>query len=93
MDGFMYYAFEHKFIGESFREWVNERVKRNQYGHKEDLYDWFYGESIIGDPMQKLAVPEQKTIRIHKVKVQRMPQKNGKLYDLLGRIKGFFNIQ
>lgn len=93
LDGFMYYAFEHKFIGESFREWVNERVKRNQYSHKEDLYDWFYGESIIGDPMQKLEMPEQKTIHIHKVKAQRMPQKNGKLYDLLGRIKGFFNIQ
>ena len=43
--------------------------------------------------MQKLEMPEQKTIRIHKVKAQRMPQKNGKLYDLLGRIKGFFNIQ
>ena len=93
MDGFMYDAFEHKFIGESFREWVNERVKRNQYGHKEDLFDWFYGESIIGDPMQKLAVPEQTTTRIHKVKAQQMPQKNGKLYDLLGRTKGYSNIQ
>ena len=91
MDGFMYYAFEREFIGESFREWVNEREKRNQYGHKEDLYDWFYGESIIGDPMQKLEVPKQATIQIHKVKVKRMPQKSGKLYDLLGRIKGFFS--
>jgi hypothetical protein len=93
MDGFMYYAFEHKFIGESFREWVNERVKRNQYGHKEDLFDWFYGESIIGDPMQKLAVPEQTSNRIHKAKAQQMPQKSGKLYDLLGRTKGYSNIK
>jgi hypothetical protein len=43
--------------------------------------------------MQKLEVPEQKTIRIHKVKAQQVPQKHGKLYDLLGRIKGFFNIK
>ena len=26
----------------------------------------------------------------HKVKAQRMPQKNGKLYDLLGRTKGYY---
>jgi hypothetical protein len=72
---------------------VNERVKRNQYGHKEDLYDWFYGESIIGDPMQKLEVPQQSTIRILKAKARQTLQKSGKLYDILGRIKGFFNIQ
>ena len=93
MDGFMYDAFEHEFIGESFREWVNKRVKKNQYSHKEDLFDWFYGESIIGDPMQKLALPKQTTDRIHKVKAQQMSQKSGKLYDLLGRTKGYSNIQ
>lgn len=89
MDDFMYYAFEHKFIGESFREWLNERVKRNQYSNKEDLYDWFYGETIIGDPMQKLDLPPKSTVHIRKAKAQQLSPKSSRLFDLLGRTKGY----
>ena len=42
-------------IGEAFKYWVNERIKRNNEGI--DIYDWFYVESLIGDPMQTLAQP------------------------------------
>lgn len=89
MNDFMYYAFEHKFIGESFREWLNERVKRNQYSNKEDLYDWFYGETIIGDPMQKLDLPPKSTVHIRKAKAQQLSPKSSRLFDLLGRTKGY----
>ena len=46
-DDIMYDEARGKFLAEGFLAWLNKRVKNNQ---NNDIFDWFYAESFIGDP-------------------------------------------
>lgn len=84
LDDLMYeYAAEGMWIGEAFRRWLNERIKRNRYSPKEAIYDWFYAEAMIGDPMQIFA--EKATVSIKKSQLTRQPNKKGSARDALGK--------
>lgn len=85
LDDLMYeYAAEGVWIGEAFRRWLNERIKRNRYWPRENIYDWFYGESMVGDPMQVFGT--QSTVALPHRKVWRAPLKKQRSYDASGRL-------
>lgn len=85
LDDLMYeYAAEGVWIGEAFRRWLNERIKRNRYWPRENIYDWFYGESMIGDPMQVFGT--HATDALPRKKAWRAPLKKQRSYDASGRL-------
>lgn len=51
-DDDMYFAAINAPMGAAFLEWVNLRIFKNDYWPRQNIYDWFYGMSLLGDPMQ-----------------------------------------
>lgn len=49
LDDLMYYAARDSLLGEAYLSWVNQRIKKNRYKDT-GIYDWFYVESLLGDP-------------------------------------------
>jgi hypothetical protein len=85
LDDLMYeYAAEGVWIGEAFRRWLNERIKRNRYWPRENIYDWFYGESMVGDPMQVFGT--HATDALPRKKAWRASLKKHRSYDASGRL-------
>lgn len=85
LDDLMYeYAAEGVWIGEAFRRWLNERIKRNKYWPRENIYDWFYGESMIGDPMQVFGTHTTDALPLKKA--WHAPLKKQRSYDASGRL-------
>ena len=85
LDDLMYYAFKKDFIGNAFLSWVNQRIKKNGYKRKEDIYDWFYAEVLIGDPMQRLEPVELHTEKIQPASPTRLTPEQRKFFDIKGR--------
>ena len=90
LDDLMYeYAADGQWIGEAFRRWLNERIKRNRYVPRENIYDWFYGESMIGDPMQLFG--QESTVAVPYKKAWKAPSRKMHSYDASGRrVQGKF---
>jgi len=58
-DDMMYNEAKGKFLAEGFLKWINRRPVEYPDANREDVFDWFYAESFIGDPF--VVVGEQST--------------------------------
>ena len=85
LDDLMYeYAAEGMWIGEAFRRWLNERMKRNRYYPKEAIYDWFYAEAMIGDPMQTFTNEKLTSLKRNYAKQHKNTKEN--VRDVMGKV-------
>ena len=90
LDDLMYYAAENNTIGDAYLSWINERIHKNTYSPREGIYDWFYAETLIGDPLQSgLLVPEY-PVSIYKISIEKASSKfksSTQNWDATGRMK------
>lgn len=90
LDDLMYYDAENTFIGAAYLSWINQRLKRNNYKPLEDIYDWFYVETLIGDPLQFAILTPEYPIKIERKKPFSLPKVDSKKWDAAGRLKSLF---
>ena len=90
LDDLMYYAAVNNTIGDAYLSWINERIHKNTYSPREGIFDWFYAETLIGDPLQSgILVPEY-PVSIYKKSIEKVSSKfksSTQNWDATGRMK------
>lgn len=90
LDDLMYYDSKKSFIGAAYLSWINQRLKRNNYSPPENIYDWFYAETLIGDPLQSALLMPEYAVSIKKKKPFSSLKVDSKKWDAAGRLKSLF---
>ena len=59
-------------------------MKRNRYYPKEAIYDWFYAEAMIGDPMQTFTNEKLTSLKRNYAKQHKNTKEN--VRDAMGKV-------
>ena len=74
-------------IGAAYLSWINQRLKRNSYNPRENIYDWFYAETLIGDPLQSALLTPEYPVKIKAKNIPAIFNYSLKAWDAAGRLK------